>query len=229
MTTATQPITLAPLGVDPALLDQVAATASAVDKGEVDARYILPLLGDAGLLDADLLTTARLIRELSRNDLSVGFTTWAHRMTLEYLRAADAEDAQTLAKQLEAGERPGVTGMAAAFKEFAGCGDIELTATRVDGGYRVNGKLNWASNLYDDAVFVTAAHTDDGERTLFVAEGNADGVTFGTPFGLLGLNATASAWVTLDDLFVPESAVLTHDFENFILGVRPTFVVLQIA
>ena len=30
MTTATQPITLAPLGVDPALLDQVAATASAV-------------------------------------------------------------------------------------------------------------------------------------------------------------------------------------------------------
>ena len=57
MTTATQPITLAPLGVDPALLDQVAATASAVDKGEVDARYILPLLGDAGLLDADLLTT----------------------------------------------------------------------------------------------------------------------------------------------------------------------------
>ena len=38
MTTATQPITLAPLGVDPALLDQVAATASAVDKGEVDAR-----------------------------------------------------------------------------------------------------------------------------------------------------------------------------------------------
>lgn len=229
MTTATQPITLAPLGVDPALLDQVAATASAVDKGEVDARYILPLLGDAGLLDADLLTTARLIRELSRNDLSVGFTTWAHRMTLEYLRAADAEDAQTLAKQMEAGERPGVTGMAAAFKEFAGCGDIELTATRVDGGYRVNGKLNWASNLYDDAVFVTAAHTDDGERILFVAEGNADGVTFGTPFGLLGLNATASAWVTLDDLFVPESAVLTHDFENFILGVRPTFVVLQIA
>ena len=229
MTTATQPITLAPLGVDPALLDQVAATASAVDKGEVDARYILPLLGDAGLLDADLLTTARLIRELSRNDLSVGFTTWAHRMTLEYLRAADAKDAQTLAKQLEAGERPGVTGMAAAFKEFAGCGDIELTATRVDGGYRVNGKLNWASNLYDDAVFVTAAHTDDGERILFVAEGNADGVTFGTPFGLLGLNATASAWVTLDDLFVPESAVLTHDFENFILGVRPTFVVLQIA
>ena len=39
MTTATQPITLAPLGVDPALLDQVAATASAVDKGEVDARF----------------------------------------------------------------------------------------------------------------------------------------------------------------------------------------------
>ena len=33
MTTATQPITLAPLGVDPALLDKVAATAYSVDKG----------------------------------------------------------------------------------------------------------------------------------------------------------------------------------------------------
>ena len=45
----------------------------------------------------------------------------------------------------------------------------------------------------------------------------------------MGLNATASAWVSLENVFVPESQVLTHDFDAFILQVRPTFVVLQIA
>ena len=45
----------------------------------------------------------------------------------------------------------------------------------------------------------------------------------------MGLNATASAWVSLENVFVPESQVLTHDFDAFILQVRPMFVVLQIA
>lgn len=230
MTTATaHDISLAPLGTDPALLADIASRAAAVDKGELDARYILPLLGDAQLFRTDLLTSARLIRELSRNDLSVGFTTWAHRMTLEYLRRAGTAGALGIAKELETGTRPGVTGMAAAFKEFAGCGEIELHAVAVDAGYRISGKLNWASNLYEDAVLVSAARTGDGERVLFVVEGSQQGVTFGSPFGLLGLNATASAWVELEDVFVPEGQILTHDFDSFIKGVRPVFVVLQIA
>ena len=219
----------APLVVDPSILETVSEKAKAVDAGTEDARYILPILAEAGLLDTDLLTAARTVREISRRDLSVGFTIWAHLMTQTYLANANKPAASAVEQSLRSGARPGITGMAAAFKEFAGCGEIELAATPVEGGYQVTGKLNWASNLYDDAVLVTAVRTDAGDRLLIFVEGGAEGLTFGKPFGLLGLNATASAWVSLENVFVPESQVLTHDFDAFILQVRPTFVVLQIA
>ena len=219
----------APLVVDPSILETVSEKAKVVDAGTEDARYILPVLAEVGLLDTDLLTAARTVREISRRDLSVGFTIWAHLMTQTYLANANKPAASAVEQSLRSGTRPGITGMAAAFKEFAGCGEIELAATPVEGGYRVTGKLNWASNLYDDAVLVTAVRTDAGDRLLIFVEGGAEGLTFGKPFGLLGLNATASAWVSLENVFVPESQVLTHDFDAFILQVRPTFVVLQIA
>jgi hypothetical protein len=219
----------APLVVDPSILETVSEKAKAVDAGTEDARYILPVLAEVGLLDTDLLTAARTVREISRRDLSVGFTIWAHLMTQTYLANANKPAASAVEQSLRSGARPGITGMAAAFKEFAGCGEIELAATPVEGGYRVTGKLNWASNLYDDAVLVTAVRTDDGDRLLIFVESGAEGLTFGKPFGLLGLNATASAWVSLENVFVPESQVLTHDFDAFILQVRPMFVVLQIA
>ncbi|MDO5075980.1 acyl-CoA dehydrogenase family protein [Corynebacterium sp.] len=230
MTTAIiERIELAPLGTHPDVLQEVSSNAAAVDSGTVDARYILPLLGPEKLGEG-LLATARTIREISRLDLSAGFTAWAHRMTLEYLRrAATNAHIDSIIGQLERGERPGVTGMAAAFKEFAGCGEIELHAVPVAGGYRISGKLNWASNLYDDAVLVTAARTVHGDRIVFYIESQSEGVEFGSPFGLLGLNATASAWVTLDNVFVPESQIISHDFEAFIAEVRPTFVLLQVA
>ena len=213
----------APLVVDPSILETVSEKAKAVDAGTEDARYILPILAEAGLLDTDLLTAARTVREISRRDLSVGFTIWAHLMTQTYLANANKPAASAVEQSLRSGARPGITGMAAAFKEFAGCGEIELAATPVEGGYRVTGKLNWASNLYDDAVLVTAVRTDDGDRLLIFVESGVEGLTFGKPFGLLGLNATASAWVSLENVFVPESQVLTHDFDAFILQVRPMF------
>ncbi|MEJ4097367.1 acyl-CoA dehydrogenase family protein [Corynebacterium bovis] len=237
-------VDLTPLTLPSELASTVAENAKAVDTGDTDARYALPLLGEAGLLDAGapedrdgrLIDMVRTVRELSRYDLSVGFTVWATRMTLEYLRASESPRAAELAPALAAGERPGVTGMASAFKDFAGCGEVDLTAERVDGGYRVSGKLNWASNLYDDAVVVSAATTGtpgDGDATatkiLFVVEAGAEGMTFGRPFGLLGLNATASAWVSLDGVFVADDAVLTTDLHPFLARVRPTFALLQIS
>ena len=50
----------APLVVDPSILETVSEKAKAVDAGTEDARYILPILAEAGLLDTDLLTAAEL-------------------------------------------------------------------------------------------------------------------------------------------------------------------------
>ena len=135
----------------------VAENAKAVDKNEKDAGYVLELLRDAGLTGRDVKTSVHVIRELSAEDLSVGFTTWATFSTYVFLATAGTPYGDAQAKKLVDEARPGVTGMAGSFKELAGAGEIDLSAEKVDGGYRINGKLGWASNLYDNAIVVTGA------------------------------------------------------------------------
>lgn len=203
-----------------ALLNTIAGNAKAVDRNELSARYGIELLGS-------LQETARQLREIATVDLSVAFGIWAHTMVITYLRTADTDYVRYVLPALENGTRPGVTGMAPAFKEAAGADTIDLTATPAEDGYVLNGTLAWASNLADDAVIVTAARTPSGERLLVAFDGCAPGVTLGTPFALLGLNATSSAGVTLDNVPVPAGQVLSRDFVGFISAVRPTFLILQ--
>lgn len=211
-----------------ALLDTIAGNAKAVDRNELSARYGIELLGSQQLfIRENLQETARQLREIAAVDLSVAFGIWAHTMVITYLRTADTDYVRYVLPALENGTRPGVTGMAPAFKEAAGAGTIDLTATPAEDGYVLNGTLAWASNLADDAVIVTAARTPSGERLLVAFDGCASGVTLGTPFALLGLNATSSAGITLDNVPVPAGQVLSRDFEAFISAVRPTFLILQ--
>lgn len=214
--------------LDEPVLVTIAERAKAVDKNEIPARYGIELLGEQDLITrGSLLDTARQIREIARIDLSVAFGLWAHTMVISYLETAGTAYADQLLPTLRSGRRPGVTGMAPAFKEAAGAGSIDLTAREVDGGVVIDGKLAWASNLADDAVIVTAARTGAGERLLVVIDGDAEGVTLGTPFALLGLNATSSASITLDGVTVPDAQILSRDFDGFIAAVRPGFVILQ--
>ncbi|MDK4326649.1 acyl-CoA dehydrogenase family protein [Corynebacterium propinquum] len=227
MTTEAKTIELAPLDIPEDIRTTLQENASAVDKGEKSARYGLELLAQHGLLNTDdLVATVRLVRGLAREDLSVAFSTWADLMVLTYLKAADSQHPQ-LIEAIENGTRPGVTGMASVFKYAAGAGDLDLQAQAVNGGYKVSGKLKWASNLADDSIIVSGAHSDQGGQILFVVDGNAEGLTLGTPFGLLGLNATASAWVEFDEVFVAEENILTTSFPDYLPRVRPTFLLLQ--
>lgn len=227
MTTEAKTIKLAPLDIPKDIRTTLQENASAVDKGEKPARYGLELLAQHGLLNTDdLVATVRLVRGLAREDLSVAFSTWADLMVLTYLKAADSQHPQ-LIEAIENGTRPGVTGMASVFKYAAGAGDLDLQAQAVNGGYKVSGKLKWASNLADDSIIVSGAHSDQGGQILFVVDGNAEGLTLGTPFGLLGLNATASAWVEFDEVFVAEENILTTSFPDYLPRVRPTFLLLQ--
>lgn len=133
-------------------------------------------------------------------------------MTLDYFKVSGTDYALGLAAESEAARRTGITGMASAFKEFAGCGEIDLEATRVEGGLKVSGKLRWASNLCEDPVIVPAAKTAEGVQLLFALGAETEGVTLGSSLALLGLNATACAWVSFEDVFIPGAQILSHDF-----------------
>ncbi len=76
-----------------ATLDRVSAAvegrAAALDTLSTDVRVDLAELGGAGLfdfgLDERLDDMVRVIEEVSTRSLAVGFSAWAHRMTLQYV------------------------------------------------------------------------------------------------------------------------------------------------
>lgn len=223
--------------LDVELLEDIRAHASALDRGEDHSRRSFAALGAAGLLgigapgnlDGGLPVMAEVIRLVSGACMSTGFSLWAHRMTVEYLLTAATEFSVSAVEPLLAGSVLGVTGMAAAFKEAAGCGSLELTAAPVADGYRVSGPVRWASNLHPDSTMVTAVRTDAGEKLIVALTLGTPGVVLGEHFDLLAMGSTASSYLNLDGAHVPAEQVLSRDFEGFLRAVRPTFLVLQSA
>ncbi len=216
---------------------QIADNATDLDQGDRDTRENVGLLARNGLLglgapgnhDHALPAMAAVIAEVAGHCLSTAFSVWAHRMTVEYLTAAATPWSLSTAANLTGTGALGVTGMASAFKDAAGCGSLDLVATPAGGGYRLTGTLRWASNLYPDSVIVTAAQTESGEKLVVALPLATDGVAIGSHFELLALGSTASSFLTLDNVYIAEAQILSRDIESFLSQVRPTFLVLQSA
>lgn len=227
-----------PTPLPDALLERLRQRAPDLDRGAVAAREAFCELGEAGLLDlgapenvgGGLADMAQVIAAISSECLSTGFAVWANRMTLEYLLAASTSYALDCASPLRAGRALGVTAMASAFREIAGCGSLEVEAAGTDGGgWVLNGRITWASNLYDDSVMVTAARSDQGQRIVVALPLRSPGVSVGENFSLLALGATASSFLGLDGVEVDATQVLSVELDQFLRRVRPTFLVLQTA
>jgi alkylation response protein AidB-like acyl-CoA dehydrogenase len=223
--------------LDPELLADIRSHADALDRGEDTSRRSFAALGAAGQLglgapgnvDGQLPRMADVIASISGECMSTGFSVWAHRMAIEYLLTAATPFSIDAAKPLFTGTTLGVTGMASAFKDAAGCGSLDLVATRVEGGYLLSGSLRWASNLYDDSLMITAAGTEDGEKLIVALPLNTPGVVLGDHFDLLAMGSTASSYLKLQDAFIGSEQVLSTDFKEFLSIVRPSFLVLQSA
>ncbi len=223
--------------LDVELLEDIRSHAATLDRGEDQSRRSFTALGAGGLLgigapgnvDGRLPVMAEVIRLISGACMSTGFSLWAHRMTVEYLRTAATPFSTAAVESLLAGTVLGVTGMASAFKEAAGCGGLELIARSEANGYRVSGPIRWASNLYPDSTMVTAVRTDTGEKLIVALPLDTPGVILGEHFDLLAMGSTASSYLNLEGVRIPAGQVLSRDFEGFLHVVRPTFLILQSA
>lgn len=244
MTVGTAEDPLAEVDIPTDLLHRVADHAAAVDSGEAHSREIFADLAAAGLIDlgapsntgGDLVKQAAVVEALAQRSLSSAFALWGHRMSIEYLASAGGAYAESVLTGLRSGQTPGVSGMASAFKTYAGAGTLDLRLERDEQNrFRLSGKLPWASNLYPDAVTVSAAYGPqaesgaNGERSRLIVAFPlaAEGVEVGRDLNLLALQGTASTYVTLDGVELREEQILTDDFDTFMGGCRPTFAVLQ--
>jgi alkylation response protein AidB-like acyl-CoA dehydrogenase len=211
--------------------------AADLDTGRGDVRPVLRRLGEMGCFGTagadpvdELLPSVRVVRELATASLAAAFSAWSQRMVIEYLSCCPPPGSETdLARALRSGEVTGSSALAPAMSDLARHAELPVIATPDGDGWRLTGRIGWASNLFDDAVVVTPARTPDEGRLVVLFRRTADGVTPTPPHDLLGLNGTGTGALELDGVWVGRRAVLSDDLPDFMALCRPTMLLQQSA
>jgi len=100
---------------------------------------------------------------------------------------------------------------------------MKARATKVEGGYRLEGEKTWITSATNADVFIIFAKTatDAGHKGLsaFVVPRTAENLAIGTPESLLGLRASPVATVTCSGTFVPDQFLLGKEGDGFKLAM----------
>ncbi|MEZ2005360.1 acyl-CoA dehydrogenase, partial [Staphylococcus aureus] len=71
-------------------------------------------------------------------------------------------------------------------------------------------------------------HESSDEFVMFILRANQDGITLVEKTNFLGVNGSATYQITLNQVVVPQSQIITHDAKQFAATIRPQFIAYQI-
>jgi glutaryl-CoA dehydrogenase len=103
-------------------------------------------------------------------------------------------------------------------------GSMETRARKVEGGYSLKGAKTWITNAPIADVFVVWAKTEDGVIRGFILEKGWKGLSAPAIHGKVGLRASITGEIVLDDVFVPEENLLPN-----VSGLKGPFTCLNSA
>ena len=96
---------------------------------------------------------------------------------------------------------------------------IETTATKVDGGWVINGRKIFITNGRRANVMTLVAKTDRdaGHKgiTLFLVDTDTEGYEVARTLDKVGMHTSDTGEITFTDMFVPDDAVLGNEGEGF--------------
>jgi len=197
---------------------------------EVDPEIVTDI---SGLTAAQRVSAqATRISEMAKVDMAEAFMEWAHVMTAHYLSMADHGQASAQVRAvktaLEQRTRPGSTAMAGAFKDVVGVAELPVIWREVGEEIQLDGPIAWASNLWENAIMVTAArHEVTGQRIVVVIDVKHPGITVSPITDLLALGETASGTLQLDQVVISVDQILHRSLADFARRVRTRFLALQ--
>ena len=87
-------------------------------------------------------------------------------------------------------------------------GSMITRARKVDGGYSLTGAKTWISNAPFADVLIVWTKTDDGAIRGFILEKGWKGLSAPAIHGKIGLRASITGEIVLDNVFVPEENLL---------------------
>lgn len=214
--------------------------ADALDRGQLDGEAVLARLGVSGVLrlgvDAgqggsggDVVDAVEAIARVAGHSLTAAFVFWGQRAFVEYLLQSDnAGLRERLLPALLGGDKAGATGLSNAMKYLSGIEQLGVSAQARAGGWQLDGRLPWVTNLRKSGFSVAAA-IDLPSAQPFVAAIPDDlpGLVRSDDLQLLGLQSSNTAALQLNEVFLAEDWLLAADAHDYLRRVRPAFLGLQ--
>ena len=178
--------------------------------------------GGAGL---DHVSYALIVEELCRGDASVGITMWAHNSLCANHIASFASEAQKrrYLPRLASGEVLGAWGLT----EPGSGSDAAALRTRAElsgDEWILNGSKAFITNasVCGTAVIMARTGPEKGSKgvSAFILEKGAPGFSAGSPYRKLGLHASDTAELILEDARVPAASLLGERGAGFAQAVQ---------
>lgn len=202
--------------------DRIAPLAARMDAEDWFPRDIWPEMGALGLhgitvadvdggLGLGYLEHVVAIEEVSRASASLGLSYGAHSNLCvnQISRWGNAEQKAKYLPGLISGEHVGSLAMS----EVSAGSDVvsmKLRATRVEGGWRLNGTKFWITNAPYADTLVVYAKTGEGSRgiTAFLIEKDMPGFSIGQKIDKMGMRGSPTAELVFNDCFVGDAQVM---------------------
>lgn len=125
--------------------------------------------------------------------------------------------------KLATGERVGCFGLTEP-DHGSDPGSLVTRARAVSGGFRLSGSKMWITNAPIADLFVIWAKTDDGKIRGFILEKGWQGLSAPAIQGKMGLRASITGEVVMDEVFVPDENLLPG-----VSGLKGPFACLNAA
>jgi len=179
-----------------------------------------------GGADADYISYAIAVEELSRVCASTGVTLSAHISLGSnpiYLFGTEAQKEQFLTP-LATGEKMGAFGLT---ETSAGsdAGGTKTTAVNDDAGWILNGAKIFITNAGEADTYVVFARTDKGAAkhhgiSAFVVEKGTPGFSFGKKEEKMGIRSSPTMEILFDNCVIPEGNLLGKEGEGFKVAMK---------
>ena len=171
-------------------------------------KMIIP--ADLGGGGASYQQTSEVIRTLGRycGSTALAFAMHTHPVAVNVIKHRKGDEQATAALRRIA-ENDLIIAGTGANDWLASSGEM----TQVEGGYRVNAHKHFVSGSPGAQVFVTSANLEGGDGTEvlhFAIPFSSEGIEQQQNWDTLGMRATGSNDVTLDQVFVPEAAIVAR-------------------
>lgn len=217
---------------------QLKQQVDAIDRQGLYPHAILKELAKAGAMGAhldspqgsgDYFLAIQAMAEASKVCGATGFMMWCQAVCGLYLQQSGnpALMGDVLTRHV-AGVGMGGTALSNPMKSYAQIESLLLKATKVDGGYLVNGTLPWVSNLQADHYCgAIAAVAGSSTEVMFLLRCNAPGVELRECPSFSAMEGTGTYALRLQDHFVGANDIIADPAKPYIARIRAAFVMLQ--